>query len=260
MRRGFRFDTGVAIPYVCGAMHFIRGILILLAFAHLSASAELRRFQSKDKTKSFFAELTGYDAKTKRVTVRMKNRRLSTFPIDILSEGDQEYVVANGRRLAIGNDIRLSLRKFQDKSVKKLRPRITDRVYPSGYTISLSNRAKRSFKDISIRYTLYYGVQGYLEPKRKNEEKTGKLTCKLITSQQTVTLKTEAVDIVSGKLEPTFKSVRRRDSEGNTYTDLVVDKPGGRRKDILMGCKVEIVVDGEVVKSEADGTLAVDEK
>lgn len=234
-------------------------ICTLLIITCLSVSAEIRRFQNKDKTKSFFAELTGYDTKTKRVTVRMKNGRTSTFLIDVLSKEDQEYVEANGKRLAIGNDIRLSLRKFQDKSKKKLEPRIVNRVYPSGYTVTLNNRSKKTYKGITINYTLYYGVQGYLKPERKQEEKAGTLTCEKITSQQTLSLNTETVDIISGKLEPVIKNVRKRNAQGEEYVEPVVEKPGGRRKDLLMGCKIDIVVDGEVVKSITDGTIAIEE-
>ncbi len=230
------------------------GIVFLTCF---DASAEIRRFQSQDKTKSFFAELTGYDAKTKRVTVRMKSGRKSSFKIDLLSENDQKYVVANGKRLAVGNDIRLSLRKFQDKSIKKLAPRTVDRVYPSGYTISLSNRSKNTYTDLSVNYTLYYQVQGYLKPEREKKMSTGNLSCEKIVANQTVTLHTEKLDIVSGKLEPVIKYVSKTNAEGISYQEPVVAKPGGRRKDLLTGCKVEILVDGEVVKSETDGTISV---
>ncbi|MCP5534957.1 MAG: hypothetical protein H7A51_01850 [Akkermansiaceae bacterium] len=224
----------------------------------LNLGAELRRFQNADETKSFFAELTGYDTKTKQVSVRLKNGRRSTFSIDILSEDDKKYVTVNGPRLAIGNDIRVTLKDFKEKSKKVLEPRIENRVYPSGYTISLSNRAKETHTDITINYTLYYGVQDYLKPERTRQEKSGSLSCEKIASQATVTLKTETVDIVSGKLDPVLKQVTKRDGNGTPYTEEVVDKPGGRRKDLLLGCKVDIVVNGEVVKSITDGTIAIE--
>ncbi|BDS06202.1 hypothetical protein NT6N_12420 [Oceaniferula spumae] len=239
---------------------FLRHSLVLLLFAALAnvSQAEQRRFQNKEETKSFFAELNGYDAKTKIVTVRMSNGRQQRFPIDILSDDDQKYVLENARRLAIGNEIRVTLRKFQDKSKKELKERIVDRVSPSGYEVSLNNRAKRTFKDIKLNYTLYYEVQDYLKPEREQKTKEGTLECKAITSQQTITLKTETVDIVSGKLDPVIKNVRRRGADGSDYIEPVVEKPGGRRKDLLIGCKLDVVVDGEVVKSITDGTIQIE--
>jgi hypothetical protein len=233
--------------------------LAVMALLCLNISAELRRFQNAEETKSFFAELTGYDAQTKRVSVRLKNGRINVFTLDLLSEDDKTYVLANGKRLAIGNDIRVTIDDFKEKSTKAYEPLIENRVYPSGYTITLSNRAKKTHTNITINYTLYYAVQGYVKPKRKREEKTGTLTCEKITAQGTVTLKTETVDIISGKLDPTYKNVPKTNADGKRYTASVLDKPGGRRKDLLLGCKVDILVDGKVVKSITEGTIAIED-
>jgi hypothetical protein len=233
--------------------------LAVMALLCLNINAELRRFQNAEETKSFFAELTGYDAQTKRVTVRLKTGRTKVFTIDILSEDDKKYVLANGKRLAIGNDIRVSVDDYKEKTKKAYEPLIENRVYPSGYSITLSNRAKKTHTDITINYTLYYAVQGYVKPERKREEKSGTLTCEKITAQGTVTLKTETVDIISGKLDPTYKQVPRTNADGQRYTASVIDKPGGRRKDLLLGCKVDILVDGKVVKTLTEGTIAIED-
>lgn len=233
--------------------------LAVMALLCLNIDAELHRFQNADETKSFFAELTGYDAQTKRVSVRLKNGRTQVFTIDLLSDDGKKYVLANGKRLAIGNDIRVTIDDYKEKTKKAYKPLIENRVYPCGYTITLSNRAKKTHTNITINYTLYYAVQGYVKPERKREKKTGTLTCKKVTAQGTVTLKTETVDIISGKLDPTYKKVPRTNADGTRYTASVLDKPGGRRKDLLLGCKVDILVDGEVVKSLIDGTIAIED-
>ncbi len=232
--------------------------LLLTALLTLHLNAEVHRFQNANQTQSFFAELTGYNPTTKRVSVRMKNGHTKHFSITLLSKDDQAYVIKNGKRLAIGNDIRVTLHKFKGKSKKELKPRIVNRIYPSGYSISLHNRSKKTHTQITINYTLYYSVQDYLDPKRERKEKTGTLTCDTIYPQGTATLKTEPIDIITGKLEPVIKNVQRKDANGKPYTEPVVEKPGGRRKDLLLGCKVEIVVDGMVVKSVTDGTIAIE--
>jgi len=237
----------------------IKCLTIALLFGlNLTVWAEERRFQNADETKSFYAELVGFDEPNNRVTVKLKTGRKKTFLLELLSKDDQDYVKENGKRLAVGNDLRVSLKRFQGKSEKRLAPRIVDRVAPCGYTISLNNRANNEFSDITINYTLYYAVQDYLKPERTLQEKSGTLECKKILSRATHALLTETVEIVSGKLEPVITYKTKKDSNGNNYQEAHVDKPGGRRKDQLIGCKVEIVIDGEVVKTETDGTLSLE--
>lgn len=243
---------------IIGFTRVTQAIVVIGMCLSFSVHAEVRRFQNKEETKSFFAELTAYDAKTKLLTVRMSNGRHKRFALDLLSKDDQKYVLENAKRLAVGKNIRVRLEKFKDKSKKELEPRIVNRVAPSGYQISLSNRAKHTFTDITLKYTLYYAVQGYLKPERENKIKEGEVVCKAITSQETVNLKTETINIVSGKLEPVIKNVRRRNADGQEYIEPVVEKEGGNRKDLLLGCKVEIVVDGQVVKSLVDGTIQIE--
>ena len=215
----------------------------------------MRMFQNKDNTKSFLAKLTGYDNKTQNVTVRMKNGRTTTFPITVLSPDDQAYVKANGKQLAIASDIEIGLTKFQDKSVKKTAPRITNRVYPSGYNITLNNRSKNTYDNISVKYTLYYEVQGYVDSQRSKMRHHGTLDYGQIVDKERVTLQTEKIDIISGKLEPLIKY--KRINQGNGQIDVIpeVVEPGGRRKDLLTGCKVEILINGKVVKSDVDGKI-----
>jgi len=231
--------------------------LLLLPCLSLTAIAEMRRFQKADETKSFYAELTGYDTSTQIVTVRLKAGRTQSFKIDILSKDDQAYIKENGKRLGVGNNINITLRRFQGKSEKKVEPLIVNRVSPSGYTITLNNRSKSQYTDITVNYTLYYAVQDYLSPERTPKEQTGTLQCKKIMSKDTVYLKTDTVDIVSGKLDPVISHITKKGQNGQSYQETHVDKPGGRRKDQLIGCKVELLIDGEVVKSELDGTLAL---
>jgi len=132
-------------------------------------------------------------------------------------------------------------------------------VRASGYTVRLSNRAKKTFSDIKMNYTLFYETQGYLESKRVPKEESGTLICEKITSQQTITLKTKAVDIVSGTLEAITRQESRPDGDGTYSTTTIIVAPGGSRKDLLVGCKLDIVVDGVVVKSVTEGTIKIED-
>lgn len=218
--------------------------------------AETRLFRNSDKTKSFSAELTAYDAKAKKVSVRLENGRIQSFSIDVLSAEDQAYVLENANRLAVGNDLAVVLKPFQGDPTKVEKDRISDRIYPSGYTITLSNRSKSAIENLTVNYTLYYAVQGYVEPDRKKQQKSGTLTYKVIPAGVTYPQKTETVDIVSGKLEPLFKDETVQGVDGTRYVERKLVEPGGRRKDQLVGCRVDILVDGKVVKTAGDGNLA----
>lgn len=235
------------------------GVLILASLA-LPSQAEFRIFRNAEGTKSFAAELTSYDAKTKVVSVRAKNGRIQNFTLELLSEKDQAYVLKNATRLAVGAKLDLTLASFKDSSRKERKDRITDRIYPSGYTINLRNRSKNAFEGVTLNYTLHYEVQDYLNPERKPESKTGTIDCGTIVPLANITLRTDTVDIVSGKLEPVITNQIRRTATGEDYVEPVVTSPGGKRKDLLVGCRVDVIVDGQVVKSVTDGTLAVESK
>ncbi len=125
--------------------------------------------------------------------------------------------------------------------------------------ITINNRSKQNFKNLEVSYTLHYAVQGYLEPDRKAETLTDTLTCNLApgTSKE---LRTKTVDIVSGKMEPLIENIRRRDKDGNNYYESVIKELGGRRKDLMEGCVVDLLIDGKIVKTVTDGKIEEPEK
>ena len=231
-------------------------ISLLLALT-LTVGAELRTFHNADESKSFLGELTGYDPAKKRVSIRLKNNRSQHFNIDLLSKDDQAYVIKNGQRLAIGNDLRVSLKKFHEKTVKSRKTRIVNRAMPTGYTISLNNRSKKTYSGITINYTLHYAVQDYLEATRDDKIHSGTLKCPDIGPQGRISLNTETIDIISGILDAITRKQPTTDSDGSTSYKTIIVSPGGRRKDLLKGCKIEILLDGEVVKRFVEGSLQI---
>jgi len=233
--------------------------LVCTCILTLALQAEMHRFKSADGSKDFIGELTGYDPKTKKVSVKI-NRRVQSFNLELLSEEDQKYVIEHGESLALANDIDISLDSFTDKYVKKKEKRIEDRIYPSGYEVKLSNRSRRTFEDIKLSYTIYYGVQDYLKPERKTEESSGELVCKTLTSLGSTTLRTETVSIVTGELEPVIKNEVMRNPDGSTYIEPIVVQPGGRRKDQLIGCTVNLLIDGKIVKTVTEGKIQLEQK
>ena len=218
------------------------------------AAGDIRRFESADGTRSFSGELVGYDPKTEMVSVRMQGR-VSSFKLSLLSAGDQEYVKKEGEVLALVNQIDITLAEYRGKATKQEKDRISDRVYPSGYSVRLSNRSRQTFEKLELTYTVYYGEQGYLKEERETKKIEGRMVCELLDPLRNDTLQTEPVPIVSGKLEPVIEHVPRTLPDGTQTVETIVKEPGGRRKDQLIGCEVRLLLDGKVVKTVTAGDL-----
>ncbi|BCX49283.1 hypothetical protein HAHE_31910 [Haloferula helveola] len=225
----------------------------------LDLLAQKRRFESADGKKSFVGILTGYNPETKIVSVKI-DRRTQKFKIDVLSEADQKFVIENGERLAMADSIDVELDDYTDKYTKKTEKRIKDRIYPSGYEIKISNRAKRDYDNVTLEYTVYYGVQGYLEPERETKEASGTIDVKTLTQLGRVTFRTDPVSIVSGELEPVIENESVRNPDGTSFIQPVVKEPGGRRKDQLIGCSVRILIDGKLVKTVTEGNISLEQR
>ena len=131
--------------------------LLGCAIIGLPASAlEKRTFTSSDGSKSFEAELTGYDEKKGTVTVRKSGTKTLTFKLSVLSEEDIAYVKKNGNALAASKSIRVDFDLWKDKP--KTSRSDTERTIttPAGYTFEIRNWSKESVKNVKVRYTVFH--------------------------------------------------------------------------------------------------------
>ena len=78
----------------------IHTLLLVSFFLIIPVNAEQHLFHNAEKTKTFTAELTDYNAKSGIVSVKVKNARLKRFSINLLSIDDQKYVIEKAKRLA----------------------------------------------------------------------------------------------------------------------------------------------------------------
>ncbi|MCF7733372.1 MAG: sialate O-acetylesterase [Akkermansiaceae bacterium] len=62
-----------------------------------AAPAPAHLFRNTDGSKTFKAQLQGYDPKTNRVTVRRENGNVSSFDLKLLHPDDQEFVTSSGK-------------------------------------------------------------------------------------------------------------------------------------------------------------------
>ncbi|MCP5534750.1 MAG: hypothetical protein H7A51_00775 [Akkermansiaceae bacterium] len=162
--------------------------LATIAFALPSQAIESRTFYSADKSKSFEATLSAYDAKNKTVTVTYASGNTVSFPLSLLSEECQKYVLSKKDLLAIARYVRL---KFEEIKVKG-----GGDAVDTGYAIEVYNSSKRPVETVTLKYTLYYNQGdlnkgGTIEKTRSGTLATGKLY-----DGDTITVETSKVSII----------------------------------------------------------------
>lgn len=162
--------------------------LATLAFALPSQAIEQRTFKSADKTKSFDATLVDYDAKKQTVTVVFASGKKKSFPVNVLSQEDKDYILANQDLLVIAKSVRLDFKEVKVKSGG-------DGVDTS-YSIEVRNNGKRAIEDVTLKYTLYYSQGDLNKGGTVDKTSTGTLSTGKIYDADTITLETTAVSIV----------------------------------------------------------------
>lgn len=168
-------------------------LLISLALALPSLAIAPRTFKNADKSKSFEATLTAYDAKNDRVTVVFPSGSKKSFPVSILCQEDQDYIQANKDMLIISNSVRLKFDEVKDEQVG-------DGV-PTGYIIEVFNSGKRAIENITLKYTLYYSQGDLNKGGTVDKTATGVVTTGKMFDSDTLTVETAKVDIVR-KIKP----------------------------------------------------------
>lgn len=129
--------------------HLLKPIALLVAAITLPAQGlEPRTFYDSGKTKSFQATLSDYDAKTKTVTVIAGRSKTMKFPLSVLAEDCQKYVLSKKDLLTVAKNVRL---KFTE--VKETPGAESSNVH---FDIEVYNRGKNSIEDVTLRYTIYY--------------------------------------------------------------------------------------------------------
>jgi len=130
-------------------------LICSLAFPGLLAAGDSHLFTSRDGTKTFRAELTGYDTLDKAVTVRRPNGHIQRFQAALLSEKDQEYVRERGPLLAAMACLEISCDMDRGKSKKSREGQWEHKQTPYNYTISLKNTRNNYLDDVSVDYVIF---------------------------------------------------------------------------------------------------------
>jgi len=119
------------------------------------SAGDSHTFTSRDGSKTFQAELDGYDSFNKLVTVRRPNGRVQRFKISLLSEKDQEYVQSAGPKLSAKAGLRISSDMNRGASTKSREGNWEHKKIPCDYTIAISNTRNEYIDDVTVDYTIF---------------------------------------------------------------------------------------------------------
>lgn len=176
--------------------------LTMIAFVLLvvpSSALEQRTFHSSnDKSKSFEAELTGYDPIKKMVSVTLKSGKAKRFSLALLSEEDQKYVRAHAVILAVGRDVDITFKEAQGDVTRTNKGLIRSRSTPTSYAITVYNRSDQIIKDLEVRYSFYYcvGSSSASGPRHSPKVQKGTLNYPKLFGKYNETRKTSEVVII----------------------------------------------------------------
>ncbi|MBT8036997.1 MAG: hypothetical protein KJO21_05585 [Verrucomicrobiae bacterium] len=173
--------------------------LLSLVYVLPSAAFEQRLFYSaKDKSKSFEAKLLDYDPIKKVVRVTLKSGKTTSFALSLLSEEDQEYVRSHAVILAVGRDVKLSLKEIKGEVEHSKDGLIRRSATPRSYEVSVYNRSDQIIEDFEVRYSFYYcvGSSSVNGPKHSPQVQKGTLLYPKLFGKYTETRTTSEVVMI----------------------------------------------------------------
>jgi len=174
--------------------HLLYTTLAVVALSLPLQALEQRTFYSADKSKSFDATLTAYDAKKKTVTVKNASGKTVKFAMNVISDDCQEYVLSKQDLLSISKNVRLKFKESKDKQAGN--------SSSVGFSIEAYNRGKNSIDDVTLNYTIYYDQGnikkgGFIHKTKEGSVNTGKMY-----NGDTLTVETDKVYLVRKVLAP----------------------------------------------------------
>ena len=163
--------------------------VLITALTLISAHAlQQRTFHNTDKTKSFSATLTAYDASTQKVTILNASGKQISFVLSKLSPECQKYVLSK-------KDI-LAAARYIDLDFDEVKGKRSGKAIPTHFDIEVYNRGKSSIEEVKLRYTLYYKQGDLNKGGSAARTYTASLRTGMLYDGDTVTLATKKINIV----------------------------------------------------------------
>lgn len=144
-------------------------------------------------------------------------------------------------------DLTVKINKVHGKTTRKEKGKNQKiYTYPTGYEISIKNNRKEPIGNIVANYTIYYSTQELKGEERINRKQNGKIKCPDLDKWNEETVKTKFIELRKGRGSSSKKG--KKSAKNTTYG-----------KDIMIGCTVDIYVDGKHVMTENSGMLKIPE-
>jgi len=174
--------------------HLLYTTLAVVALSLPLQALEQRTFYNADKTKSFEATLTAYNAKNKTITVTNSSGKTMKFTMAVISDDCQEYVLSKQDLLSISKNVRLKFKESKDKQAGD--------STSVGFSIEAYNRGKNSIEDVTLNYTIYYDQGDIKKGGFTHKTKEGTVNTGKMYNGDTLTVETEKVYLVRKVLAP----------------------------------------------------------
>lgn len=248
-------DVGGKRVNICRKLKFKDPMKIILVSLILAlgmtahASQEWRTFTSVDGQRTFKGQLTAFDAGSSTVTVlNSKGQRIS-FKIDVISEDDREYVIANSSKLSPDTNLRIRFGTLRERKDAARGDGTRTTTHDGGYTIFVNSFSPRIIADAEVEYALIY----------RKDQVNGEHSDHVIKGSDTVEIppnssaavRTETVDLVNfykaGEVSVSGAGGGCRGGSCGKGSSTATATRSQRSRDSLIGCVARVIVDGKVV-------------
>lgn len=232
---------------------------VWLAFLWLAGAAcgqdALRTFTDPDGERTFTAEILRYDHKQDTVTVRMKSDgRQVTFKLSRLSESDRDYLKGYAQQVAAENSFKFSFKKFMDETGANESGDTKTTTYNGGYQITLANFSTTNVENVTVESLTIWrkdtfdgmGDEQLVRGTHPISTAIAGLNERITTASIPMESRAKKSVLLSAGVAGGCASC------GGSRSSATYSKPL-KSRDILVGCIVQVKVDGKVVSTAASG-------
>lgn len=230
--------------------------LMLLCMAVLAFGAdEWRTFESPDGGKSFTAKVVGVDAAAGTVTVIMKDTtRKVTFALSRLKPEDQEFAKRQAQLVAARSSFRITFNRVQNQKGKATKGDTTTTSYDGFYQIKIGNYSPNTIRNVTVDYILIWREDSF-EGMGPEQVVRGSQAIGNIFANGTHQVTTKSVDLKAvfqkGRVETDNRNRGVPTPDGGVLGGATISHKSQRSRDQMVGCIVQISVDGRVVLADA---------
>ncbi len=182
-------------------------LIALSAILFAPASfADWHEFTSAKGGKTVWAEVKGYNAETKTVTLGLKDRRTITAPASAFSSEDQTYIEKAALAIEAGRNLWVEFKDVEKVVSEKKNPTngYQTKNLQNGFELAVRNNGQSDFAGLVAEYQIFYSAyKNPLKDKEKTDQvKTGTTEITEIAPREETKFETELVAMTTIKRLP----------------------------------------------------------